>query len=76
MTFDCLEGRSSIAKFGNLTIKSKTVEICDNICAHADLCGIEHCCFYDLSREATRRFQRAQAHEHTLEGLLERQIRH
>jgi len=76
MTFNCLEGWSNVAKFGNITIESKSVEICDNICDHADLCGIEHCKFYDLSREATRRFQRAQAHEETLEGLLERRAIH
>jgi len=76
MNINCPEGWSRTAKLGNLTIECKTITILDCVCDHADLCGIEHCRFYDLSREATRRFQRAQAHEHTLEGLLERQKLH
>jgi len=76
MKINCPEGWSQTAKLGNLTIECKTITIHDCICDHSDLCGIERCRFYDLSLEATRRFQRAQAHGHTLEGTLERQIRH
>jgi hypothetical protein len=70
MTFDCPYGWKSVSKFGNVTFESATVNICDGICDSCDLCGIEHCEFYDTSPEATRRFLRANAQEHTLEHLL------
>jgi hypothetical protein len=34
----------------------------------ADLCKRADCEFYDISEDATRRFLKAQAKEHTLEG--------
>ena len=76
MKFDCIEGWKHTAKLGNITMESSQVTILDGICDSCDLCGIKTCRFYDTSREATHRFQRAQAHEHTLEGLLEKMQRH
>jgi hypothetical protein len=34
----------------------------------ADLCRLSDCEFYDISEDPTRRFLKAQAKEHTLEG--------
>lgn len=76
MNINCPEGWSRKAKLGSLTIEYKTITVRDCICVHADQCVIEHCRYYDLSREATRRFQRASAHEYTLEGMLESLTRH
>ncbi|MCP9496887.1 MAG: hypothetical protein MSG64_20915 [Pyrinomonadaceae bacterium MAG19_C2-C3] len=71
MKFECPYGWKYEGKIGDhLTFESATVHICDGICDSCDLCGIERCEFYDTSREATRRFLRAQAQEHTLEHLL------
>ena len=70
MKFDCPYGWKSVTKCGNVTFESATVNICDGICDSADLCGIESCEFYDTSPEASKRFLRANAHEHTAEHLL------
>ncbi len=71
MKFECPYGWKHVGKLGdNITFESATVNICDGICDSCDLCGIKRCEFYDTSREATRRFLRAQAQEHTLEHLL------
>ena len=70
MQFDCPYGWKSVSNFGNVTFESATVNICDGICDSCDLCGIEACEFYDISPEATRRFLRANAQEHTREHLL------
>lgn len=76
MEFDCIEGWKHTAKLGNMTIEDSRVTILEGICDSCDLCGIKTCRFYDTSREATRRFQFAQAKEHTLEGLIESMKRH
>ena len=70
MKFECPYGWKSLTKLGNVTFESATVNICDGICNSCDLCGIAHCEFYVISAGATRRFLRANAHEHTLEHLL------
>ncbi len=67
---ECPYGWKSVAKIGNVTLESATVNICDNICDSADLCGITRCEFYDLSPEANRRFAAGIAYEQTLEYLL------
>jgi hypothetical protein len=59
-------------KYATLRVHHTKVQIYDGICDSADLCGIKSCRFYDTSREATRRFMRAQAEEHTLEHLCKR----
>ena len=70
MKFDCPYGWKSVTKLGNITFESPTVNICDGICDSAHLCDIESCEFYDPSPEASKRFLRANAQEHTLEHLL------
>ena len=76
MEFDCFEGWKHTAKFGNITLEDSRVQILDGMCDSCDLCGIKSCRFYDTSHEATVRFLRAQAHEDTLEGMLEKMQRH
>ena len=76
MEIDCIEGWKHTVKFGNITLEDSRVSILDGICDSCDLCGITTCRFYDTSREATLRYQFAQAREHTLEGLLETMHRH
>jgi hypothetical protein len=72
MMMDCPKGWKSNAKLSkNITIQSRTVNICDGICDSADLCGKTDCEHYDITREGTRRFQKANAYEHTLEGMIE-----
>lgn len=76
MYLKCPEGwestRTETIKGVTITVHHTKVQIYDGICDSADLCGRKHCRFYDTSREATRRFLRAQAEEHTLEHLLKR----
>ena len=67
MKFDCPYGWKSVTKCGNVTFESATVNICDGICDSCDLCGLEHCEFYDISLEATCRFIRALNNEETAE---------
>jgi hypothetical protein len=71
MKFECPYGWQAVAQIGHVRLESATVNLCDGICDSCDLCGIERCEFYDTSPEATRRFLRAQAHEHTLEHLFQ-----
>jgi len=68
MTVICPYGWKSVARVGNVTWEDARVNICDNICDSADLCGNADCEFYDISPEATQRFLQALAKEHTLEG--------
>lgn len=70
MKFECPYGWKFVTNCDNATFESAIVNICDGICDSADRCGIEHCEFYDISPEATKRFLRANAHEHTFEHLL------
>jgi hypothetical protein len=70
-TIDCPHGFARTARLGEtVTWEVKTVTVCGGVCDSADLCGINECRFYDTSREATRRFQRANADSRTLEGML------
>lgn len=72
MHMNCPKCWKSSAKVNqNFTFESKVVNICDNICNSADLCGINDCEYYDVTREGTRRFINALNYEHTLEGRLE-----
>ncbi len=56
MQIDCPHGYSSKVKGKNITFEFCDVNIYADICDHADLCGIKHCKFYDVTREGTRRF--------------------
>jgi hypothetical protein len=67
MKFQCPHGWESVAKVGNSTWESSTVNICNGIRDSCDLCGIETCEFYDTSPEDTRRFLKALYHEQTAE---------
>jgi hypothetical protein len=67
MKFECPYGWKSVTKCGNITFESATVNICDGICDSCDLCGIDHCEFYDTSPEATNRFLLALNEEQTAE---------
>ena len=75
MECNCPHGWKRVLKLKNATISSSTVEIHDNICNSADLCGIKRCEYYNTTREGTRRFMKAVAHSHTLEGVLEERAR-
>jgi hypothetical protein len=69
---NCTKGWKSSSKVNkNFTFESRVVNICDNICDCADLCGITDCEYYDATREGTRRFINALNYEHTLEGVIE-----
>jgi hypothetical protein len=70
MTIDCPHGFKRVTKLKTVTWEDQTVAVFDGICDSCDLCGIRRCEFYDDTREGTRRFQRAAAHAHTLEGML------
>jgi len=72
MTQDCPKGWKTSTKIGNLTLEDQTVEICGGICNFPDLCGISDCEYYDIIREGTVKFQKALAHEDTLEGMREK----
>lgn len=72
MWMDCHRGFKNRMKAGNLVIEDIRVNVCDAICDKADLCGIEDCEFYDVTPEGTFRFLKANAHEHTLEGMQEK----
>ena len=61
--------KSSLRVNSSLIIEDHQVNICNDICDCADLCGNDDCQFYDLSREASREFMKANAFEHTLEFL-------
>ena len=50
------------------------VEIIIGICACADLCKNKICPFYDLTREATAIFSRAQMYNNTMTGLANPRI--
>ncbi len=76
MEIDCIEGWKRTATLGNVTIENSHVTVLDGVCDSCDLCGINTCRLYDMSREATRRFQIAQAREHTLEGLWDKMTQH
>jgi len=71
MEVNCPNGWKSVGRLKNISIESRLVKICADICDSADLCGNRECEYYDTSREATRRFMEAQRHERTLEGKME-----
>jgi len=72
MINDCPHGWKSSLKIGNNMFEDSRVNICGGICDSADLCGVKDCEYCDDSQEGTCFFNRALAHEHTLEGLIER----
>lgn len=72
MRVSCPRGWKRKSKVGSTTFESDVVNVCGDICDSPDLCGIEDCEYYDISREANKKFQQANAREHTLEGLIER----
>ncbi len=68
MQVDCPKGWKWVKQIGNIIFEDCRVNICDGVCDLADLCKRADCEFYDVSEDATRRFLKAQAKEHTLEG--------
>ncbi|MCP9496913.1 MAG: hypothetical protein MSG64_21045 [Pyrinomonadaceae bacterium MAG19_C2-C3] len=70
MKLECPYGWKSVARVGSVTLESRVVNICGNICDSADRCGIKRCEFYDLSPEADRHFREAIADEQTIEYQL------
>ena len=76
MRIPCPEGwtatRKETIKGVTLTVQHTTVQIYGGVCDSCVLCGIATCRFYDTSATATRRFQRAQGEEHTLDHLRKR----
>lgn len=74
MRIECPEGWTTVETVNKadatLTVHRNGVNIHAGICDSCDLCGITRCRFYDTSREATRLFLHAQAHEHTLDYRL------
>ena len=72
MQVACPHGWERVLKIGNLTLKDPTVDICGGVCAAPDACGIESCEFYDITPDGTKHFLKTMAHEHTLEGLMEK----
>lgn len=71
METNCPQGWKHVRQFGNITWEDSRVNIYEGICDSTDRCGIDTCPYYDTSKEATRIFLKASAHEHTIEGLLE-----
>jgi hypothetical protein len=72
MKIDCPHGYSSKSKLGNITFEFRDVNIFGNVCDHADLCAIETCRYYDITREGTRRYMEAMlACEASIEKQLE-----
>jgi len=55
-TIRCPEGSRWITQREDLTFEFRDVQIFDGICSHCDKCELEHCEYFDLSQEATRRF--------------------
>ena len=76
MKIDCPHGYKMVAKLGSLTWEDRTVSIYGGVCDTADRCGITQCKFYDVSPVGDAKFKRGLAHEHSLEGLLERMANH
>jgi hypothetical protein len=71
MWMTCHRGFKTRLKTGKLVWEDRRVNVCAGICDAVDLCGIKDCEFYDDTREGTRRFHAALAHEHTLEGMTQ-----
>ncbi len=76
MKIDCPHGYKAVMKLGNVSCEDRTVTIHGGVCDTAHECGISACKFYDVSPAADAKFRMALAHEHTLEGLLEKLERH
>jgi hypothetical protein len=75
MRCNCSHGWKRTTKLKNLVVENSSVEIHDGVCNSADLCGITHCDYYDLTQEGTRRYLKALGRSHTLEGILEERRR-
>jgi hypothetical protein len=71
MQVNCPHGWKSVGRLKNISIESRLVNICADICDSADLCGNRECEYYDTGREATRRFIQAANNEETIEGMME-----
>ena len=69
MRIQCPNGYKEAMAVGEITLTYNEVTVCGSICDSADLCKIEKCEFYDVTREGTRRFMKASAEEETLEGF-------
>jgi hypothetical protein len=67
----CPHGWTGIERRGTITIHYNKVNICGDICDSADMCGIAKCEYFDLSREANRRFCQAQCDERSFKGQAE-----
>ena len=63
-TIRCPKGCRWISQRGNLIFENQDVVVFAEVCDHSDRCGMEDCEYFDNSREATRRFLRAQALGH------------
>lgn len=72
MRCNCPHGWKRVTKLKSLTLEDSTVEIHDNICDSADLCGKSHCEYHDTTREGTRRFQKALAYSPYTRGPTRR----
>lgn len=56
----------------NVTLVNRLVIIHGGVCDRSDKCPMDGTCpFHDNSREATRRFMKACAYSHTMEGMLQ-----
>ena len=72
MWMNCHKGFKHRNKIGNVVMEDIRVNVCAGICDSCDLCGITDCEFYDNTPAGTRLFLQANAHEHTLEGLMQK----
>ena len=75
MEIDCPHGWKNTSNLGHIIIEDTRVNIFDNLCDCPDLCGITTCEYYDISREATRRYNQASAYAHTLQGHRDEEAR-
>jgi len=69
MRIQCPNGYKDAMAVGEITLTLSEVIVCGSICDSADLCKIEKCEFYDVTREGTRGFMKASAEEETIEGF-------
>jgi len=69
MRVECPKGYKGTVRVGGIALTLTEVNVCGGVCDAADLCKIDKCEFYDVTREGTRRFMQAAAEEETLEGF-------
>lgn len=75
MRIACPNGYKETLTVGKVRIAFVEVAVCGGVCDSADLCKIERCEFYDVTRDGTRRFMRAAAEEESLEGFAMKLLR-